>query len=107
MMLQNILVSVNDIIDVYCHSKEDNYMMELLASITRRAIDIKLVSYDELFVLTEDNLIRILDESEDMMIKEMLYEFRNIEEKDIPILDMPLIKKRKINPWVNNKRYFN
>ena len=45
----NKLIIINENIDIYCHSKEDNYMMELLASITNLAIEHHLISYKELY----------------------------------------------------------
>lgn len=103
--MASLLVDTNELIDVYCHSKEDNYMMELLAGITKRAIDLGLINYDDLFMLDEDEIIRILDSSLDIEIMENLNKFRNIALSDIPIMDMPYVKKRKLNPLVGNKRY--
>lgn len=103
--IAKVLVDTNELIDIYCHSKEDNYMMELLASITKRAIEIRLINYDDLFILDEDSLIKIFDNSDDIEIKSNLYKFRNIKLSDIPVFDMPCIKKREINPLVNNKRF--
>ena len=43
------VLSVSESIDVYCHSKEDIYMMKLLAGITKLAIKKKYISYDDLY----------------------------------------------------------
>lgn len=103
--MASLLVDTNELIDVYCHSKEDNYMMELLAGITKRAIDLGLINYDDLFMLDEDEIIRILDSSLDIEIIDNLYKFRNIKMKDIPLIEMPYVKRRKLKPLVNNGRF--
>lgn len=41
------VLEVSKSIDIYCHSKEDNYMMELLAEITKSVIDKNYISYDK------------------------------------------------------------
>ena len=103
--IAKLLVDTSRIIDVYCHSKEDNYMMELLAYITKRAIDIGIVSYDELFIIDEEELMNRLNNSCDMEIMSSLYLFKNIDVKDIPNIDMPAVRVRKLNPLVGNKRF--
>ena len=103
--IAKLLVDTSRIIDVYCHSKEDNYMMELLAYITKRAIDIGIVSYDELFIIDEEELMNRLNNSCDMEIMSSLYLFKNIDVKDIPNIDMPSVKVRKLNPLIGNKRF--
>ena len=91
-------------IDEYCHSNEDNYMMELLASITKYAIDNKYINYDDLYYLTEDRIFKMLENKKDKKIKELLFEFKNKKLKDIPEFEISNIKIRKLNPLVDNKR---
>lgn len=95
---------VSEEIDAYCHSNEDNYMMELLAYITRLMILKKCLNYEDLYILTEEELFKILENVNDRDIKLLLNNFKNVKKKDIPKTEMPFIKKRVINPLVNGKR---
>ena len=99
-----LVLKTSELIDIYCHSKEDNYMMELLAKITKRSLELKIVSYDELFVLDEDYIFKIFDSSLDIELVNDLNLFRNINLSDIPNIDMPYIKIRDLNPLVDGKR---
>jgi len=99
-----LVFNTNELIDVYCHSKEDNYMMELLAKITKRGMELSLVSYDDLFKLDEDNIFERFNKSDDIELIKDLYLFRNVKKSDIPNVDMPSLKIRKLNPLVGNKR---
>ena len=96
------VLDINESIDRLCHSNEDNYMMELLASITKRAIDKKIINYDDLYYLTEKELFALFDKNK--ALDKLLYEFRNIKFKDIKEKDIPNLKIRVINPLVQNKR---
>ena len=99
-----LVLETNRLIDVYCHSKEDNYMMELLAKITKQAIVLGVVSYDELFIIDENELMERLEKHPDTDLQEYLKEFKTITLEEIPIIDMPMVKVRKLNPIVNEKR---
>ena len=100
----NFVVNTSSLIDEFCHMNSDNYMMELLAKITRRAIDIGLISYDDLFVLDEIELFDLLKNSSDKVILTDLDLFMNVSVSDIPLTDMPKIKKRDLNPLVLGSR---
>lgn len=99
-----LVLKTSELIDVYCHSKEDNYMMELLAKITRRAIALKIITYDELYLLNEKEIFNILDSSLDKLIDDNLYLFRNATSEDIHDIDLPYIKIRDLNPIGDGKR---
>ena len=101
----NLLVEANDLIDRYCHSKEDNYMMNLLALITKKAIDKKIISYDDLFRLNEEDVINLFYDCSDKEIIDNLCLFRNIKLDDIPDRMMPKVKVRCLNPLIKNVRY--
>ena len=103
--IAKLVVEVNKSIDEYCHSKEDIYMMELLASITKKAIDKKIISYEDLYTLTEDKLMNILEECQDEEILFHLNKFKIIKLNEIPEYDIPTIKYRNLNPIVKNKRF--
>ena len=94
----------NDLIATFCQSKEDNYMMELLALITKRALLLGVLSYDDLFVLTEEEIMKLLNKCDDFEIKFNLYLFKNIDSNDIPGIKLPFVKKRSLNPMVCKKR---
>ena len=99
--------SLNEDIDIYCHSKEDNYMMELLAEITKYAIDNNYITYDNLYEYNEDKIISILKSITDQKFITLFNNYQNITINEIPIIELPYIKKRNINPLVNGKRFIN
>ena len=100
-----LVKDTNDLIADYCSSLSDMYMMDLLSKITKRAIDIGLITYDELFILNELEVMDKLDNSNDDFICDNLYLFKNIKVNDIPVMDKPKIKKRILNPIFNHKRF--
>ena len=99
------IVDINNLINVYCHSIEDNYMMNLLAEITKLGINNNLFSYDDLYYLTEDKLFDILNNCNIKEILELLYIFYNIKRSDIPKKEMPKIKVRSIDPLCKGRRW--
>ena len=98
------VVETSEEIDIFCHSKEDNYMMELLAAITKYAINRGYISYDELYVLVEDDLFNKLDSINDSYLIELLNKFRHIKEEEIIEIDLPKVKIRDLNPLVYTDR---
>lgn len=98
------VISVSNIIDIYCHSKEDNYMMLLLAKITKYAITKGYISYDDLYIYDEEKLFNILNNTNDSFLNEYLNIFKTIKKENIPNVDAPDIKTRKISPLVLGKR---
>ena len=101
LVLQN-----NDLIDLYCHSNEDNYMMELLAKITKYSIKKNIITYDDLYLLSEQDLINKLLNSNDEIILSLWQKFTTIKQKDIIKIDLPNVKKRIINPLINGQRFY-
>ncbi len=91
-------------IDIYCHSSEDNYMMELLAKITKYAIDKKYITYNDLYYLNEEEVFDIFNKINVKSFQKLLTEFKTKKKKGIPNLEIPNIKIRSLNPLVNNKR---
>lgn len=98
------VVEVSKSIDIFCHSIEDNYMMELLASITRVAIDKKYILYDELYNYNEEELFKILKNKSDSYLLELIQKFENIKINDISDIELTKVKVRSLNPIVNGKR---
>ena len=102
--LANKIMIINENIDIICHSKEDNYMMELLASITRDAINLGIITYEDLYHKGEEEILSLIKASKDVDLQEKIYRFENVTVEEIEELDMPYIKKRNILPIVNGKR---
>ncbi len=91
-------------IDKFCHTNEDNFMMELLAEITKRTIDNKIIKYDELYYLDEPTLLDKIRNSKIDELKKLLNKFENIMMTDIPVMILNNVKVRDLNPLVNGIR---
>lgn len=98
------IIELNDEIDEYCHSSEDNYMMSLLGQIAKKGIEKNLFCYEDLYSMNEEEILKILNQSSDEEIKELLEKFYGITKKEIPRTDIPNLKKRKIEPILLGKR---
>ena len=99
-----LVYDISNKIDKLCHSKEDNYMMDLLSRITKRAIDINIITYDDLFKMTEDEVFDLLMDSKDEYILNSLFDFRYMTLDRIKEVELPYIKRRDINPIADGKR---
>lgn len=99
------VVKINRILDEYCKSKEDTYMMQLLADITQKAIDKGYIKYDDLYVYNEEYLLSLLKIQNDKEINDLFKKFQTISKKKIPNIELPEVKTRHLNPLVNNKRF--
>ena len=99
------VVSVSESIDIICHSDEDNYMMELLANLTRFAIDKEYITYDDLYYENEEYLFDIFDEIDDPQFRKGYAKFKNIKLDEISKIELPYIKKRDLNPLFMGKRF--
>ena len=97
------IIDISKSIDIYCHSNEDNYMMNLLADITKKAIDYEYIKYDDLYKLNEEELLNIFNNKKEL--KNLMDLFYNIRINDIPKIDLPDVKIRDLNPIINGKRY--
>ena len=102
--IAEIVMNMSDKIDRYCHSNEDNYMMSLLASMTKYAIEQEIISYDDLFIHDESTILSKFELSSDELLHEMLNEFKTITKKEIPYTNMPDIKRRVLKPLVGGMR---
>ncbi len=99
------IIDVSESIDLYCHTNEDNYMMHLLANITKLSIDKGYITYDDLYSLNEVELFNILKKSTDKELLDKINLFENINIDSIPKIAIPNIKVRVLKPLVNGKRY--
>lgn len=91
-------------IDQFCHSREDNYMMQLLANITQLGLNLGLYRYENLFTYNEEELMQILNDCKDAKMQALLKQFTQMKREEIQDLEMPYIKKRSLNPLVNGER---
>lgn len=98
------VMNVSDSIDKICHSDEDNFMMELLANITKSVIDKGIIKYEDLYIYDEEMLHSILEKIKDDSFIKNYNNFKHIKKSNIPTLEMPYIKKRDLNLLVNGKR---
>lgn len=92
-------------IDEFCHSREDNFMMELVANICALAIANNVFSYEELYYLTERQILTKMATCSNAELQAKLKLFRTIKKDDIPNLELPYIKARDLNPLLNRKRF--
>lgn len=98
------VLSVSKSIDIYCHSNEDNYMMQLLADITKMSIDKKYISYKDLYFYDEESLFKLFKEKSDNELSLLINKFETIDLSDIPSITLLNVKIRNLNPIVNGKR---
>jgi len=97
------VLDVSENIDRYCHSYEDNYMMMLLAKITKLAIDKKYIEYEDLYIYDEEKMFKKFKSKNDKELNKLLNKFENIKLNDIEIIDLT-VKVRNLNPLVNGER---
>lgn len=98
------VMQLNDLIDYECHTNYDNYMMELLANITRTAIESNLIKYEDLYYLKEDELFKIFENSNSKSILSLLDKFYHSKKEDIDNIEISGVKRRIIKPLVNGIR---
>lgn len=100
------VLEVSKSIDVYCHSREDNYMMQLLAQITKLAINRKYILYDELYFYTEEELFSLLKGINDEELSSLILKFESVKVEEITDIELPKVKIRSLHPIVNGTRIF-
>ena len=103
------IYELNQEIDNACHTSEDNFMMEILAKITKYAILKSYINYEDLYRLTEKELFHILNKKAflDIELYELLNTFYNIKLENIEETLISNVKRRSINPLVKGKRFLN
>ena len=99
-----LFTRLNDEINQATHTNNDNYMMNLLSDIVRISIEEGITDYKSLFYITERELIECIEDNLDLNeeLKNKWNIFKSI--KEIPIIEMPVIKNKIINPLVVDKR---
>lgn len=98
------LVFLEDTINNFCHSKEDSFMMLLLSEIVRSALNSEIITYNDLYQKKEYELLTILKSSNNKEILDNIEIFENITKNEIPDIEIPPIKVRKIKPIANGIR---
>lgn len=98
------VLDVSKSIDIYCHTKEDNYMMELLAKITKIAINKKYILYDDLYFYNEEELFKLFKSKEDIELNNYIKKFETIKKEEVPDIKLSKVKIRNLNPLVNGTR---
>lgn len=98
------VLDISENINSYCHSNEDNFMMELLAKMTKLAISKDQVTYENLYLLGERDILALIQYSKDNDLRKLYRVFKTIKKKDIPIINIDNVKERTINPLVNGER---
>lgn len=98
------IIDVSKSIDLYCHTNEDNYMMQLLSTITKLSIDRGYISYDDLYSLNEIELFDRLKNSKDKELLDKINLFESINIDSIPKTELPNVKVRVLKPLINGKR---
>ena len=100
------LVYINSKINELTHTNEDTYMMQLLADVVRQTIDEGLIIYDDLYRLTEDKYISIIEKNVDTST-ELHDLWRTFKHVVPPVPDQHIaIKELTLNPMVNGKRLY-
>ena len=100
------VLEVSREIDEYCHSHVDNYMMSLLGNIAKKGMEEGLYSYSDLFTLTEDEILALLNSSEDIEMKWLLHKFYHVKKEEVPEVVIPNVKRRIIHPIICGRRVF-
>ena len=103
-MVANKVLEVSESIDAYCHSYEDNYMMNLLAKIAKLAINKCYISYEDLYHHNEEEMFNLLKIINDEELESLIKMFQNIKINEIPKVEMPNVKIRDLNPLVRGIR---
>ena len=98
------VLNVSKSIDIYCHSKEDNYMMQFLAKMTKYAITKGYIKYENLYYYNEEELLILLTNINDTFLQESINTFKTIKKEKIPTIESPKIKIRSLFPIVNGRR---
>lgn len=102
--IAELALKISEEIDCFCHSREDNYMMELLANITNLAIINGIISYNDLYVMNEKEVLKRLKNNNILEIKLLMHMFENMRMQDIDSVELPNVKIRDLNPLVINLR---
>lgn len=99
-----LVIKTNQEIDEFFHSNADNYMMELLASITESAMNYHYLSYEDLYYKGEPEIVYLFQNARNSKIRKDFKKFTNIKKEEIPEMSLPDVKARVLRPLVNGRR---
>ncbi len=94
---------LSDEIANYCSSLEDNYMMELLGTIARKAIELDIITELDLYLEDEDSIYIRIKNSTYPELKYLINKFENIKKEEIKDIGLN-VKKKTLTPLANGKR---
>ncbi len=94
---------LSDEIAEYCMTKEDNYMMELLAKIVKRAIELDVITEADLYTSEEDTIYIRIKNCAYSEINGLILEFENKKREEIEDIGLE-VKKKVLTPLANGKR---
>lgn len=95
----------------YFQSNEDKLKTQFIADILKKMINKKIISYEDLYKLTEKEIVEKIENCEDNSISEAFQKYKEVEyiyegehpPKDLYTVSLK-IKRRYIVPLINNKR---
>ena len=99
------VLEVSNSIDYMCHSVWDNYMMNLLAKITKRAIELGVINYNQLFTCDEEEMFSLLNRIDDEELRRDINNFKSVKREDVPVISISGVKVRDLNPLVGGIRF--
>lgn len=101
----NILMRINAEINELTHTKEDNYMMMVASDLLKRCLEVGLFTYDDLFTMTERELIKRIEEGKEKDGQILEYYFMYKHTEVVPeSFTAPNVKEVVLRPLVNGRR---
>ena len=97
------MVELNDIINNMTRCVDDYEEMNVLSKIVKRLINMKVLKYNDLYVLNYNQIFNIIKNCNDDLIKLYFKLYQNMLPNKT--LTNVKIKDRKLDPLVNNIRY--
>ena len=94
---------LSDEIASYCMTQEDNYMMELLGTIAKKAIDLDVITEMDLYTEEENTIYIRIKNSTFPELQYLVYKFENIKKEEIEDIKLN-VKKKTLTPLAGGKR---
>ncbi len=99
-------VYYNNIINEAMHSKEDIYMMQLLADMVKYAINNNYISYYDLYQKSETGLLNTFNQTGDEYLINMIQQFQTITKEEISKDSIVPVKNRDLSPLTKARRIY-
>lgn len=100
-----LVVEINAEFDRYCHMKEDTFMMGFLGEITKKGINQRIITYEDLFIQNEEQVMEQLKQAKDASLQQDIQLFEHITIEQVPDMKLPTIKTRNLSPICNRQRW--